>query len=172
MDGRFRQLGPLVLPFTVLLVVPFVLVFDFRRRVVQAFLPFPLLQPTMGVLLCAGGLLLLAVTMALIARLGKGTLAPWDPPTRLVIAGPYAHSRNPMISAVGLVLLGEATLLGSLPILIWFAVFVAGNTVYFKLSEEPRLVCRFGENYLEYRKNVPMWLPRIRPWRASSPEGT
>ena len=37
---------------------------------------------------------------------GKGTLAPWAPPERLVIVGLYRYSRNPMYGSVALVLLG------------------------------------------------------------------
>lgn len=55
-------------------------------------------------------------------------------------------------------------LLGSRPLLTWFAVVFAVNAVYFPLVEEPGLERRFGAAYGEYRANVPRWLPRLRPW--------
>ena len=66
-------------------------------------------------------------TISLFARVGQGTLAPWDPTQRLVVLGPYRHVRNPMISGVLAILLGEAALLGSPPLLVWFGAFFAVN---------------------------------------------
>jgi protein-S-isoprenylcysteine O-methyltransferase Ste14 len=76
--------------------------------------------------------------------------------------------RNPMISGVLFMQLGEAVLLGSEALLILFALFLVINTTYFKLLEEPGLVKRFGEEYVTYRANVPMWLPRLAPWDPPS----
>ena len=73
-----------------------------------------------------------------------------------------------MISGVGFVLLGEATLFWSFGILIWFGVFVVVNTLHFKLSKEPGLVRRFGDQYRGCRKQVPMWIPRINASRSAS----
>jgi protein-S-isoprenylcysteine O-methyltransferase Ste14 len=63
------------------------------------------------------------------------------------------------------VLLGEAALLGSVPLLAWFLAVFAVNAVYFPLVEEPGLRIRFGEDYDRYRDNVPRWVPRLRPWQ-------
>ncbi|MDH3852581.1 MAG: isoprenylcysteine carboxylmethyltransferase family protein, partial [Deltaproteobacteria bacterium] len=98
-------------------------------------------------------------------KFGKGTPAPWDPPKRLVIRGPYRHVRNPMITGALLVLLAEATLFQSLPIAIWMTVFFIGNAIYFPFIEEKGLEKRFGDEYRNYKANVPRWLPRIRPWK-------
>ncbi len=160
-----RQLRSFALPFGALIVIPFLLVFDFHRPSLRLFLPLPVAQAAAGTVLCLAGLLLLVSTISLFARHGRGTLAPWDPTSRLVIRGPYARTRNPMISGVASVLLGEAALCGSLSLLAWLVIFVAANTLYFKLFEEPGLVKRFGKAYEEYRRNVPMWIPRVRPWR-------
>ena len=32
-------------------------------------------------------------------------------------------------------------------------------------SEEPGLEKRFGAEYVEYKRNVPRWIPRLKPWR-------
>src|SRR4051812_27067897 len=117
-----------------------------------------------GALLIGVGLLLVVRTVALFARVGRGTLAPWDPTSRIVVRGPYRHVRNPMISGVMLILLGEAALFGSLPLLIWAAAFFAVNVAYMPFVEEPGLRRRFGHEYDRYRANVPRWLPRPRPW--------
>jgi protein-S-isoprenylcysteine O-methyltransferase Ste14 len=125
--------------------------------------PWPLAVPGAALLVAGAGLWVWTVT--LFAGVGRGTLAPWDPPSRLVVQGPYRHVRNPMISAVLAVLLGEAALLGSLALLSWFAVVFAVNAVYFPLAEEPGLRRRFGREYEEYAAHVPRWVPRPRPWR-------
>jgi protein-S-isoprenylcysteine O-methyltransferase Ste14 len=117
-----------------------------------------------GAALIAVGLGFVAWTIALFATTGRGTLAPWDATRRLVVRGPYRHVRNPMISGVLFVLLGEAALLGSVPLLTWFAAVLAVNAVYIPLVEEPGLVRRFGEEYAAYRRAVPRWLPRVRGW--------
>ncbi len=117
-----------------------------------------------GLASIAAGFALWLWTVRLFAQIGKGTLAPWDPTRRLVVEGPYRHVRNPMITAVLAVLAGEAALFGSLPLLIWFAAFFAGNAVFFSLYEEPGLERRFGEDYRAYKANVPRWLPRRTPW--------
>jgi protein-S-isoprenylcysteine O-methyltransferase Ste14 len=122
--------------------------------------PWAALLVAIGLVLIAAGLSLWVWTVRLFDRIGKGTLAPWDPTSRLVVEGPYAHVRNPMITAVLAVLLGEAALFGSMGLLIWAAIFFAVNWVYFVLSEEPGLERRFGDEYRAYRRRVPRWIPR------------
>ena len=92
----------------------------------------------------AFGLCMIAWTVALFAGVGRGTLAPWDPPERLVVRGPYRYVRNPMITGVVSVLLGEAALFGSPAVLAWAGFVFALNAVYFPLIEEPDLRSRFG----------------------------
>lgn len=124
-------------------------------------------------LLAAGCVLLLAGmsfalwTMRLFHTLGRGTAAPWDPPRHLVIAGPYRHVRNPMLTSVFAMQAAEALLLNSRAICVLLAVFVLSNMLYFPLVEEKDLERRFGDAYREYRRHVPRWLPRLRPWREA-----
>lgn len=121
----------------------------------------------LGIVLAASGFSAWLWTVRLLSRIGKGTLAAWDPTTRLVVEGPYRYVRNPMITAVAILLVGEAVFFGSLWILVWAALFVAINTAYFQLSEEPSLERRFGDEYRAYRHSVPRWIPRRTPWRPA-----
>ena len=118
----------------------------------------------LGALLLAGGIILFTWCVVLFARVGRGTLAPWDPTQRLVAVGPYRYVRNPMISGVAAVLSGQVLLTGSRILALWLAVFVAINQAYFLLVEEPGLERRFGASYREYKAHVPRWIPR-RPDR-------
>src|SRR5687768_16101824 len=120
-------------------------------------------------LLIVGGALF-AWCVLLFARVGQGTLAPWDPTQRLVAVGPYRHVRNPMISGVLLMLIGEALLWRSGVLALWAGTFLLINHAYFLLSEEPGLERRFGQSYRAYRAHVPRWIPRITPWRGSDDE--
>lgn len=129
-------------------------------------LPLDALPIAAGGLLVLLGLVLWARCTVLFARTGKGTLAPWDPPRRLVVRGVYRHVRNPMITGVLTVILGEALLFGSWPVLAWFALFLAGNHLWMLRVEEPVLVERFGDDYRTYMRHVPRWIPRLRPWQG------
>lgn len=120
-----------------------------------------------GLLLAGAGLALGAWTATLFMKFGDGTPAPWDPPKKLVVRGPYRYVRNPMISGVLLMLMAEAILLQSWPIAAWMAFFFLGNGVYFPLVEEKDLERRFGPAYGRYKAHVPRWIPRLRPWEPS-----
>ena len=149
------------LPMTVTIVVPCVLL-----GATGGFSSPGLVQGILGGLSLVCGLIFMVWTITLFARIGQGTLAAWDPTRRLVVAGPYRHVRNPMISGVFGVLLGEAVIFGSPALFCWFAFFVLLNAVYTPLSEEPGLARRFGDDYRRYKDHVPRWLPRLRPWRG------
>jgi protein-S-isoprenylcysteine O-methyltransferase Ste14 len=158
----WRHLAAVVLlPGVVALAVPAVILWRDGVHVVW----WPA-AAALGVALIAIGLVLIVRTIALFAQIGRGTLAPWDPTKRLVVRGPYRYVRNPMISGVLFVLLGEAVLFGSLPLLVWFGVVLAVNAVYLPLVEERGLRRRFGQEYETYRANVPRWIPRARPWNG------
>lgn len=159
----------LLLPFTVVVVMPrWILTAgsasDTRWMSGSSLMFLPRMT---GVLFLLVGFCLFAWCVALFARVGKGTLAPWDPTRRLVAVGPYRYARNPMISGVAAMLAGEALYFGSLLLAGWLAVFVTVNHVYFILSEEPGLARRFGESYNSYKASVPRWLPRMTPWTGT-----
>ncbi len=120
-----------------------------------------------GSLLIVLGLAMAVHTVRLFFRHGEGTPAPWEPPRNLVIRGAYRYTRNPMISSIIFILIGEGLVAGSRYILIWASVFLVANHFYFILSEEPGLERRFGPKYLEYKKHVPRWIPRLRLYKGS-----
>jgi protein-S-isoprenylcysteine O-methyltransferase Ste14 len=153
-----------LLPFVVVVLVPRWLL---TREAPGAAMPSAALLASgriAGALVFAAGFALFTWCVLLFARIGRGTLAPWDPTRRLVVAGPYRHVRNPMITAVGSMLAGEALYFHSARIGGWLLLFVAINHVYFLLLEEPGLVARFGDEYARYRAAVPRWLPRRQGW--------
>lgn len=158
-----------LLPGTVTVLIPLVVLIvtgsDVGWDLDGALAVLPIL---LGLAAIAAGFALWLWTVRLFARIGRGTLAPWDPTTHLVAEGPYRHVRNPMITAVVTVLAGEAALFGSLPLLIWCLAFLGINHVFFLTYEEPGLVRRFGDEYRAYRDNVPRWLPRRTAWTRES----
>ena len=125
--------------------------------------------PVLGGALICLNLVLMVATILLFMTVGKGTLAPWNPPQRLVVRGVYRYVRNPMISGACCLLLGEAALAASLPLLGLFALAVIVNVVYIPLSEEPGLAKRFGGEYMTYKQNVPRWIPRLTPCPTDLP---
>jgi protein-S-isoprenylcysteine O-methyltransferase Ste14 len=158
-----------LLPFSVTVLVPLWLARRDGTSLALGTSPWAIgLQLCGLVLLGAGGLLFAASLQHFIAE-GRGTLAPWDPPRRLVVKGPYGFVRNPMISGVVLVLFGEALVLLSRSHLAWAALFLGANAVYIPLLEEPFLVQRFGPDYQAYCRHVPRLLPRLRPWTPGQP---
>jgi protein-S-isoprenylcysteine O-methyltransferase Ste14 len=118
-----------------------------------------------GLALLGLGFVLFAASLWRFAADGKGTLAPWDPPTVFVVRGPYQFVRNPMISGVTLMLFGEALVLLSPPHGIWAVGFLILNLFYIPLVEEPQLERRFGDSYREYCRHVRRFIPRFTPWR-------
>ena len=147
----------IILPFNVLVTIPVLILYFSGYRYVYNNLFLIIL----GCLLLIFGLRLGVLTMILFNNTGKGTAAPWAPPEYLVIKGPYKYVRNPMITAVLSVLLAESLLLNSPEIFCWFVLFFVINSIYFPLFEEKQLKERFGEEYLEYMKKVPRWIPKF-----------
>ena len=94
----------------------------------------------------------------------KGTPVPFNPPKELVVAGPYVWMRNPMVTGVFIALFGLGLILhsGSI-VLIWTPLYVLAHVIELKKVEEPELELRFGQAYADYKRSVPMFIPR--PWR-------
>lgn len=110
------------------------------------------------------GLILLILSISQFFKHGEGTLAPWDPPKKLVVKGVFRHVRNPMHMGVFLVMLGEGVLLGSEIVFYAGLFFMLLHFWYIPAHEEKHLRERFGDEYEEYVRNVPRWIPRFRSW--------
>ena len=120
-----------------------------------------------GGMLIALGMFLCWETVSIFTEYGEGTPAPWAPPKKLVALGIYRHVRNPMMIGVWCVLLGESVFFHSPEIGGWFLFFLVACLLAIPLWEEKDLEKRFGESYREYKRHVPRWIPRFKPW----PEG-
>jgi len=119
----------------------------------------PAAWPAVAVIALGAALYLWCVWV--FAVVGRGTPGPWDAPRRVVATGPYRWVRNPIYLAALLVVLGEAWLFLSLPLVIYAASMAIGFHLFVIGYEERTLRRRFGDAYLEYRRRVPRWLPRL-----------
>ena len=176
-DGRWSLIGAhikalVLLPGTVTIIVPSILLFfdQSARSTWGTPAAFMIVMMMIGSVLLISGLFLLVATNREFFYIGSGTLAPWSPPLRLVVSGIYRHVRNPMITGVLAILLGEAIVFGSVSLLIWFSGFLIVNLLYIPFIEEPSLERRFGTSYKLYKENVPRWIPRVTPWNQPTNE--
>jgi len=93
----------------------------------------------------------------------KGTPVPVNPPPKLVTDGPYAYSRNPMMTGLFMVMAGIGIFFGSITLtFIMTPLFVLMSILEFKTIEEPELMKRFGKAYNEYRAKTPIIIPKVR----------
>lgn len=156
----------LVLPFTVLVVIPFsIRSSSVEFEFVNFFEEYDRVTSALGVLFLLIGLMLFVQSLILFIKIGKGTLAPWNPTQKLVVKSLYQYVRNPMILGVLCILIAESLWFQSFNIFLWFVFFFTTCNLYFIFKEEPDLLKRFGEEYKIYKRNVPRWIPRRKPWR-------
>lgn len=93
----------------------------------------------------------------------KGTPVPLSPPPMLVTSGPYTFARNPMLTGIFIQLFGMAIMLHSISLFFVFTpLFIIINVWELKKIEEPELVKRLGEDYINYKKRVPMFFPWLK----------
>jgi protein-S-isoprenylcysteine O-methyltransferase Ste14 len=95
------------------------------------------------------------------ASIGRGTPAPFDPPRRLVIQGPYRFVRNPMYIGAGLALASAALFYESLPLLGYTGLFFLATHLFVVWYEEPALRRTFGQAYEAYCRQVRRWWPSV-----------
>ena len=93
---------------------------------------------------------------------GLGTPAPIAPTQKLVVRGLHRYVRNPMYMGVALVVLGQAVLFRSWHLLQYAVLFLIIVHLFVVFYEEPTLERQFGEEYEDYRKRVPRWIPCLR----------
>lgn len=112
-----------------------------------------------GCCLIALGFFLMVLSVAHFLRV-RGTPVPFSPPPKLVATGPYRFVRNPMLTGIFMQLFGIGIALGSLSLICIFTpLFIIINGWELKKVEEPELVRRLGDAYVEYKKQVPMFFP-------------
>jgi protein-S-isoprenylcysteine O-methyltransferase Ste14 len=159
-----RQASSFIAPVLVCIIFPYILIAQRHAR--TGFPIFPSLgSAVLGGIIGIMGAVFASLSFRLVIKIGNGTIMPWDPTKKLVVVGLYGFVRNPMILSILIILLGEAVAFASDAIFILAVAFFIINTLYFRFSEEPGLEKRFGEEYLEYKRNVPRWMPRVTPWR-------
>ncbi|MDQ6959175.1 MAG: isoprenylcysteine carboxylmethyltransferase family protein [Mariprofundaceae bacterium] len=155
----------IILPGSALVFIPALILWVTGNTPYAASMPDTgLISFRFSLILFGIGLVLAFWTTRLLLTCGEGTPAPWDPPKKLVVRGPYRYVRNPMITSVMFMLLAEALLFRSWPLAGWLIIFFLANAIYFPLVEERGLKKRFGEDYLQYQANVPRWFPRLMSW--------
>jgi protein-S-isoprenylcysteine O-methyltransferase Ste14 len=125
------------------------------------------------VAVCGGLLALWCISS--FALIGRGTPAPFDPPRRLVVGGPYARVRNPMYIGAILALGGASLFYQSLALLAYAAAFSVAAHVFVLFYEEPTLRQTFGDDYESYCRRVGRWWPRRSSGQdpgAAEPDGS
>ncbi|WP_052669829.1 methyltransferase family protein [Nitriliruptor alkaliphilus] len=123
-----------------------------------------------GAVLVVVGAVVLIDAFVRFVREGRGTPAPVAPTEHLVVGGLYRYVRNPMYVAVVALILGQALVLGRSVLYAYAATVWATVAVFVRTYEEPTLQRQFGGAYASYRRNVPAWRPRLRPWHPEPPE--
>jgi len=157
----------LLTPAGALFFFAFVALFIIGSLQVDKALGFPGLLPTsvniiLSAFILAIGLFLMLWSILHFIKV-KGTPVPFNPPPRLVTSGPYAYVRNPMLTGVFILFFGLGVLFRSISLVgIFTPLFILLNMWELRAVEEPELEKRLGKEYLEYKKRVPMFIPRLK----------
>ncbi|NOZ71050.1 MAG: isoprenylcysteine carboxylmethyltransferase family protein [Chloroflexi bacterium] len=123
---------------------------------------FGMWNTSVGLLMVFVGWVLAAWSVQVQFVEGKGTPVPIVPTKNLVQRGPYQYCRNPMALGVILFYFGVAVWLGSVSVLLAVIVISIILLLYFRFIEEKELEIRFGQPYLDYKRNTPFIIPRFR----------
>jgi protein-S-isoprenylcysteine O-methyltransferase Ste14 len=124
----------------------------------------PLWQVVIAGAVIVAGLVPLFESAVRFIRVGKGTLLPAAPTQHLVVSGLYRYVRNPMYVGVTMSLAAETVLFRSMDLLVELVLASLAIQVFVVFYEERTLAKRYGEEFAEYKRNVPRWVPRVRPW--------
>ena len=149
-------LWSIFVPGTVTVILPYLLLsseFDSFRIEISVFRFFGLIPILIGIMIyiwCAWNF----------TFVGEGTPAPFDPPKKLVVKGPYQYVRNPMYVFVALTLIGEGIYFETMILVLYAALAVILAHIWVVSYEEPTLRRKFGESYIRYCERVSRWLPK------------
>lgn len=112
-----------------------------------------------GIAIGSIGAAIVLICVGAFIGLGKGTPAPFDPPRRLVVRGPYRFVRNPMYIGALLLLAGIALFYRSPWIALYAVALLVVANLAVILHEEPTLRRSFGAEYESYCRHVRRWWP-------------
>ncbi|MCE5249442.1 isoprenylcysteine carboxylmethyltransferase family protein [bacterium] len=163
--SRFIRI--LLTPVGLTLFFGFLFLFIVLSLKIDSFLHLPHIPPApynvvISVPVLTGGIMLILWSLLHCLR-ARGTPVPFNPPKRVITDGPYAFTRNPMVTGCFFVFVGLGIFFRSL-----FLTFVSTPIIgvfiilELKLVEEPELERRLGRDYCDYRKRVPMFIPRLK----------
>ncbi|GII80707.1 hypothetical protein Sru01_56890 [Sphaerisporangium rufum] len=128
--------------------------------------PYPVPVRVLGAVLVLAGAAVIVQAFVRFVVEGRGTPMPAAAPDRLVVGGLYRYVRNPMYVGVLSAVLGQALWFGRPELLLYAAAVWAVPAAFVRWYEEPTLARRFGADYERYRRAVPAWIPRLRPWHG------
>lgn len=101
---------------------------------------------------------------------GRGSVAPFDSPRKLVQRGAYRWVRNPMYLSLCAILAAEAAYFESPHIGVYFLCMCCVVHLFVMLHEERELGFRFGAMYEDYKRTANRWLPKPpKPAPAENP---
>jgi protein-S-isoprenylcysteine O-methyltransferase Ste14 len=126
----------------------------------------PLWQMLIAAVLIFAGLAPALESVRRFIYVGKGTLMPVAPPEHLVVSGFYRYVRNPMYVGVMVALTGEAILFWNRGLVIEAILAFVCFNLFIRRHEESSLTRRHPEEYSQYKRNVPRWVPRFTPWNG------
>ncbi len=162
-----KKTRKLLTPIGVTIFGAFTALFVFAAVLVDRLLKFPRLLPEgarlpVSIPMIAVGLAVTAWSAFHFLKV-KGTPVPFNPPPKVVNTGPYRYVRNPMLTGVFLFLFGIGFIVNSASLVFFFTpLYVLINVWELKKIEEPELIKRLGDEYIEYRKQTPMFIPKCR----------
>jgi protein-S-isoprenylcysteine O-methyltransferase Ste14 len=123
----------------------------------------PVWSELAGFALLSFGFGLVVWCLVTFAFAGKGTAAPFDPPRKLVVVGPYRFVRNPIYIGAVLAMVGAAMVLWTGWLILYAIIVLIVTHLLVILYEEPHLRRVFGQPYDDYLKTVHRWIPT---WRS------
>jgi len=162
-----KKTRTLLTPIGVFIFGIFTALFVFAAIIFDRMLNLPNILPEearipLSVLVITGGIAVTAWSVFYFAKV-NGTPVPFNPPPKVVQEGPYRYVRNPMLSGVFLILFGIGFGVNSVSLIFLFTpLFMLVNVWELKKIEEPELIKRLGNDYVEYKNKTPMFLPRFK----------
>jgi protein-S-isoprenylcysteine O-methyltransferase Ste14 len=162
-----RKVRAIYTPIGLIFFSAFVLLYVIASLELDKLLKFSILLPSsvniiVSIPILVIGLFMISWSMITFFR-KKGTPVPFNPPPKLVLNGPYAYMRNPMLTGLFITLFGCGIYFNSISLAFIFTpFFIICNLIEIKYIEEPELEKRLGKDYLEYKKKVPRFIPKIK----------